>query len=58
MEFFSFLIKQSNQHLAIYPQIADLTHGLLASFGSVLVFAPQIFILFVGISLFGGIQAI
>ena len=48
---FSFLINQSNQYLAIYPHVADFTHGLLASFGSVLVFVPQIFILFVGISL-------
>jgi len=50
-EIFSFLIKQSNQYLAVYPQMAELTHGLLASFGAVLVFVPQIFILFVGISL-------
>ncbi len=48
---FSFLIRQSGKSLSAYPQLADLSHGLLASFGSVLVFAPQIFILFVGISL-------
>lgn len=50
--FFSFLIKQSEQSLFAYPQIADfVSQGLLASFGSVLVFVPQIFILFAGISL-------
>ena len=51
-ETFSFLIRYSRQSLSAYPQIADfVSQGLLASFGSVLVFVPQIFILFAGISL-------
>ncbi|MBC6415836.1 MAG: ferrous iron transporter B [Bdellovibrionales bacterium] len=51
-EFFSWLIKGTNQALSFTPYIADLvSHGILAGFGSVLVFVPQIFILFIGISL-------
>ena len=49
---FSFLIDKTSQSLSAYPYIADfVSQGLLASFGAVLVFVPQIFILFVGISL-------
>ncbi len=49
---FSLLIDQSFKSLAIYPQIADfVSHGLLASLAGVLIFVPQIFILFAGISL-------
>ena len=49
---FSFFIEQTSRGLAFYPQIADfVSEGVLASFGSVLVFVPQIFILFIGISL-------
>ena len=49
---FSFLIEQTGQSLAFSPKIADfISEGILASFGSVLVFVPQIFILFMGISL-------
>lgn len=49
---FSFLIEQSRQRLSLYPKTANfVSHGILASFGSVLVFVPQIFILFIGISL-------
>ena len=51
-QFFSFLIRQTNKSLSFDPQLADfVSQGLLASFGSVLIFVPQIFILFVGISL-------
>jgi len=50
--FFSFLIHQTQKNLSDYPQIADfISKGFLASFGVVFVFVPQIFILFVGISL-------
>ena len=49
---FSFLIAQTKQSLSAYPQAADfVSHGLLSSFGAVLIFVPQIFILFAGISL-------
>ena len=51
-EGFSFLIEKTGERLSSYPYLADfISHGLLASFGSVLIFIPQIFILFIGISL-------
>ena len=49
--FFSFLIDKTYH---INPQslaLRFLSHGVFASFGSVLIFVPQIFILFLGISL-------
>ena len=49
---FSFLMNQSIQFLSFQPLLAEfVSNGVLASFGSVLVFVPQIFILFIGISL-------
>ena len=49
---FSFLINKTNQTFSAYPILSNfLSHGVLASFGAVLVFVPQIFILFLGISL-------
>lgn len=52
---FSFLIEQARQSLSAHPQLADfISQGVLASFGAVLVFVPQIFILFAGISLLEG----
>ena len=51
-EGFSFLIEKTGERLSSYPYLADfVSHGLLASFGAVLIFIPQIFILFIGISL-------
>ena len=49
---FLFLIDKTNQLLAPYhPYISDfVSHGLLSSFGAVLIFVPQIFILFIGLS--------
>ena len=50
--FFSKMIDSSSQTLAFAPQIADfISNGLLAGLGAVLIFVPQIFILFAGISL-------
>ena len=49
---FSKLIDFSSQALSFSPQLADLiSNGMLAGLGAVLIFVPQIFILFVGISL-------
>ena len=49
---FSFLINQTNTLLSPYPYLADfVSQGLLSSLGAVLVFTPQIFILFIGLSL-------
>ena len=49
---FSFLIDQSNSLLSFEPFAAELfSNGILAGFGSVMLFVPQIFILFIGISL-------
>ena len=49
---FSFLIDKSHSLLSFKPFIAEMfSNGILASFGSVMLFVPQIFILFVGISL-------
>ena len=49
---FAFLMEHANQSLSAYPVLADfISQGLLASFGSVFVFVPQVFILFVGIAL-------
>ncbi|MCY4321958.1 MAG: ferrous iron transporter B, partial [Bdellovibrionaceae bacterium] len=49
---FSFLIDQSNRFLSFAPILAELiSGGILSSFGSVMIFVPQIFILFIGISL-------
>ncbi|MCZ0933447.1 MAG: ferrous iron transporter B [Oligoflexia bacterium] len=51
-EGFSFLIDQSRSLLSFQPVLAEwFSNGVLASFGSVMVFVPQIFILFIGISL-------
>ena len=51
-EAFSFLIDKSHQILSFSPIVADLvSNGVLAGFGAVLIFVPQIFILFVGIAL-------
>jgi len=50
--FFSKMIDLSSQALAFSPQIADfVSNGLLAGLGAVIIFVPQIFILFIGISL-------
>ena len=49
---FSFLIDQSRSLLSFSPLLAEfLSNGALASFGAVMIFIPQIFILFIGISL-------
>ena len=49
---FSFLMDQSSSLLSFKPLLAELfSNGVLASFGSVMLFVPQIFILFIGISL-------
>ena len=49
---FTFFIDKTSQSLSSYPYLsAFLSKGLIASLGAVLVFAPQIFILFIGISL-------
>ena len=49
---FSRLIAWSNESLSFFPQAADfISNGIAAGFGAVLVFVPQIFILFIGISL-------
>lgn len=49
---FSFLINKTSQLLSPYPYLAEFaSQGLLASFGAVLIFVPQIFILFMGLSL-------
>lgn len=48
---FSFLINHTNRLLSSYPYFSDfVSNGLLSSFGAVLVFVPQIFILFIGLS--------
>ena len=50
-ETFSFLVNQTNGILSSYPYLANfISYGLLSSFGVVLVFVPQIFILFLGLS--------
>lgn len=49
---FSQMIDMSYQALSFSPELADfISNGLLAGLGAVLVFTPQIFILFIGISL-------
>ena len=49
---FSFLIDQSKNLFSFSPILAELiSNGILSSFGAVMVFVPQIFILFIGISL-------
>ena len=49
---FSKGIDYSQQALSFSPQLADfISNGMLAGLGAVLIFVPQIFILFVGISL-------
>ena len=49
---FSYLISWTSNALSPWPYVADfVSQGIVASFGSVLIFTPQIFILFVGISL-------
>ena len=52
---FSFLIDQSAMLLSPWPYLSDfVSKGLLSSLGAVLVFVPQIFILWIGISLLEG----
>ena len=49
---FAFLIDKTSQSLSAYPYLSSLTsQGLIASLGAVLLFVPQVFILFIGISL-------
>ena len=49
---FSFLIDQSHSLLSFKPLVAEFfSNGILAGFGAVMIFVPQIFILFIGISL-------
>ena len=51
-ESFSFLIDQTRSFLSFKPLVAEFfSNGILAGFGAVMVFVPQIFILFIGISL-------
>ena len=51
-EAFSFLIDKSHSVLSFQPLLAEMfSDGVLAGFGAVMVFVPQIFILFIGISL-------
>ena len=52
---FSFLTAQTIERLSDWPRLADfIGNGLLTSFGAVLIFVPQIFILFAGIALLEG----
>ena len=49
---FSQIINFSSQTLSFSPQVSDfVSNGLIAGLGAVLIFVPQIFILFIGISL-------
>lgn len=49
---FSFFMTKTSQSLSAYPYLSSfISQGLIASLGAVLLFAPQIFILFTGISL-------
>ena len=49
--FFSFLIETTNAFGSNSLAVDFISNGIFASFGAVLVFVPQIFILFLGISL-------
>lgn len=49
-EFFSFLVDRVHQFNPNSLSIDFLAHGVIGSIGAVLVFVPQIFILFVGIA--------
>ena len=52
---FSFLTGQTVEKLSKWPRLADFAgNGLLTSIGAVLIFVPQIFILFAGIALLEG----